>query len=641
MNIGFLAHVDAGKTTTVEQLLFRFGNLRNPGSVDAGDTVTDFLSVERERGISVKSASVDIELNNLRICIIDTPGHMDFTGEVERTLSVLDGAVLVVSAAEGIQSQTERFWNALRALKIPTIIFVNKIDRFGCMPEDVADALKKDFSSAIVARNAALHYGDAHAAAEPAAISEDDMFELSEHDKTFADKFLSGTATQDDAYARLKQQAHDAAAFPLVYGASAHGIGIDTLLETIRDFFPSRSIHPQGTASGFIYKIEHIKNEGKLAHVLLQSGTLEIRDQVDILHATGDTTTERVNRIKRTYGARREDIKQLQGNEIAAVYGFTSGKVGDVFGDAAYRNFKISEPLFAVKVTGPEGKERELLQAISELSDEDPAMQHTWNPDLRELSIRIMGRIQLEILEQLIAERYQLNVAFSPPTVIYKETVTHEGTGHERYTMPKPCWAVVTMDVAPLPSGSGIQYHDDVHESVLAKQYRNHIAIATRDTIKQGRMGWEVTDARFTLTFGESHKFHTHPMDFFLATPIAVQRALQNAVPQLLEPLIKIKLIADEGFSNRIIGDVIAMRGNLLDSAIIKNLVHIEAIVPVATSADYYIQFASMTSGRGLLSTDFAGYQACPNELGAINPRIGVDPLDRAKWILYKRGALS
>ncbi|MCL1877288.1 MAG: TetM/TetW/TetO/TetS family tetracycline resistance ribosomal protection protein [Defluviitaleaceae bacterium] len=645
INLGLLAHVDAGKTTTVEQMLFHSGKLRTLGSVDKGDTQTDFLAIERERGISVTSASVEIDAGDVQIRMIDTPGHMDFSGEVERTLAVLDGAVLVVSAAEGIQSQTERLWRALREINLPTIIFLNKIDRMGCEPEAVLTALQKEFSSAIIPVNHCINAGSAEVSVENCDISDDCILELCENDSALAEKYLQNEKlSPQEIKTALARQTRECLAVPLVYGAAAMSVGIEALTHVIKAFLPSKPLIPEGAPVGTVYKIEHDKALGKIAHIRLFEGTLKNRDAVNIFrpsHGEAEQFAEKITQIHKVSGAKREDTGVIRGNEIAAVCGLARAKVGDMVGQLSeQKNIRISEPLFMVKIFGAEGKERELLQAVSELSDEDPLMDFTWNADLRELVIRVMGKIQIEILEYLFAERYGLAVTFSPPSVIYKETISRRGVGLERYTMPKPCWAVVKLQADPLPRGSGYMYECAIGESVLRKQYRNHVETAAAEALKQGRLGWEATDLKFTLIDGQDHKFHTHPLDFFLATPIAVMRALEDAEPILLEPLVKLKLIADETLSGRLIGDIIEMRGEFDNPVMTGGKVEMEAIVPVASSMDYFVRFASLTSGRGTLNSDFYGYKECPLELGATAARRGIDPLDRDKWILHKRGAL-
>ena len=642
INLGILAHVDAGKTTTVEQMLYLSGKLRTLGYVDKGSTQTDFLAVERKRGISVVSALADFEYDSSRVCIIDTPGHMDFTGEVERTLLVLDGVILIVSAAEGIQSQTERFWHVLREMNLPTVIFLNKIDRAGCNPSAVLEMLQTKFSSAIIPLNRCCNAGEANASVESHQLSDESILELCENDNDLAQKYLNDeNLSIMDIEAALIRQTTEGRVFPLVYGSALNGVGISALLETVRAFLPFKPLLPDGEPMGIVYKIEHT-TAGKFAHIRLYEGTLHNRDTVNVYHSDNETfSSEKITQIQKVSGSKREDVGQLYGNEIAAVCGMTNAKVGDMVGRVfERRNIRISEPLFLFRVYGPGGKERELIQAISELSDEDPLMNYEWEPNQRELIIHVMGKIQIEVLEFLILERYGLTVTFSQPSVIYKETPASRGIGLERYTMPKPCWAVVQLQADPLPRGSGFQYESAVHESVLQHRYQNHVATAVRSAIKQGRLGWEVTDVKFTLTDGESHKFHTHPMDFFLATPIAVMKALADSGSILLEPLVKLRLTADETFVSRIIGDIIGMRGEFDSPTISDGKMTLEAIVPVSASMDYYIKFSSLTSGKGIISSDFHSYKECPLELGATAARRGVDPLDRDKWILHKRGAL-
>ena len=627
LNLGILAHVDAGKTTTVEQLLFKYGGLRSLGSVDKGNTQTDFLSVERERGISVASASVTLDLGDIKINIIDTPGHMDFTGEVERALSVLDGVVLIVSAAEGIQSQTERFWKALREMCIPTVVFINKIDRSGCNPDEVLQSLQAKFSSKI------FHIDK---------LTDDIVLEICENDESLTEMFLAGELHNQQVQESLINQAKKGLVFPLLYGAAANGLGIDKLMDTIKLYLPAKPPMSNGEAAGLVYKVEHDKAIGKIAHVRLYEGCLRNRDTVTVFRPGIEPFETKISQIRRVSGSKKEDIGVFQGNEIAAVCGMAGVRAGDMIGRQLERlNSSIAIPLFSVQLLGPVGKESQLLKAISELSDEDPLMNYDWNKEERELVIRIMGKIQLEVLEFLLLERYDLAVSFSAPSVIYKETPAQQGIGLERYTMPKPCWAVVKLQVDPLPYGSGLQYESIVSNNSLLYRYQTHVETAVPDALKQGRLGWEVTDLKVTLIDGEHHHVHTHPLDFFLATPIAVMKALEDAGSTLLEPLVKLNLTADESLSSRLIGDILKMRGEF-DSPVMKNgLVEIEAIVPVAASMDYPVQFSSLTSGKGIIKSDFYGYKECPLEFGAVGKRRGVDPLDRDKWILYKRGALG
>jgi len=642
LNVGILAHVDAGKTTTVEQILYSFGQLRNLGSVDKGSTQTDFLAVERERGITVTASSVDFEFDDILISIIDTPGHMDFTGEVERTLSVLDGAVLVVSAAEGIQSQTERFWRALRELEIPTMIFLNKVDRLGCDPAQIVTMLKKEFSNAIIPLTTVENAGSTAATLTNDLLSEVNILALCEQDDDLMEAYLSDEHLTEEQLTRsLVKQVQTDKAYPLIHGASVIGLGIKQLVKAMKTYFPVNSLKPTGEPHGIVYKIEHDKMFGKIAHIRLYQGQLSSRDEVTLYRAGEVAYQGKISQIRKIQGAKHKDIGQFSGNEIAAVCGLTDAKIGDTIGqDFKAKRVQISEPLFTVGVHGPPGKERELLKAISELSDEDPLMDYIFHQEVGELVIRIMGKVQVEILEYLLLERYQLTVTFSEPAVIYKETVTQTGIGLERYTMPKPCWAVVKLKIEPLLVGSGYQFESTIGDNILHLRYQRHVEASLQDAIKQGRLGWEVTDIKVTLIDGEDHHIHTHPLDFFLATPIALMKALEDAGSTLLEPLVKFKMRANEEHLGKIISQILSMRGEFTTPVIENEKIELEAIVPVATSMDYSIQFSSLTSGRGIITSEFYGYQPCPLELGKIAPRIGIDPLDRDKWILHRRGAL-
>ena len=412
----------------------------------------------------------------------------------------------------------------------------------------------------------------------------------------------------------------------------------------------------EGEPSGIVYKIEHDDKMGKVAHVRLFAGSMKNRDTIP-LHAPREvaggeedrrTTQGKVTQIRTVSGGRRTDAGFAQAGDIAAVYGLDSARVGDIIGNPsllperlhAFTERRLSPPLLAVQVFADEGKGSELLEAVAQLSDEDPLLDYKWNPDERELSVKIMGPVQLEVLAYFMKERYGLDVSFSKPLVIYKETPLASGKGYEAYTMPKPCWAIVELQIDPLPRGAGYAFESRVRDDQILYRYQHHIATAVPETLKQGLMGWEVTDLKVTLIGGEHHAQHTHNMDFFLATPIAVMDGLRNCGTGLLEPMLEMRLSADETLAGKLIGDILAMRGETRNPVIAKGEVHIEAFVPVATSMDYPVAFASLTSGRGKIRTEFCGYRECPLELGATTKRRGVDPLDRAKWILSRRGAV-
>ena len=644
LNLGIFAHVDAGKTTTVEHLLYMSGTTRKLGSVDDGSAVTDSLEIERSRGISVKSASAVINFPNLRINIIDTPGHMDFTAEVQRALIAVDCAILIVSAAEGVQSQTELFFNALCSAKIPTIIFVNKIDRAGVETDKILAEIKRTLSADVLPINAVKSQGARDCAVENRVFDDDDIFTLCSFDNTLENDFFNGVEiNQIRLNNSLFHQCSKGNVYPLVYGSAACNIGIEKLAEAVKQFPVLRETE-EGGVSGSVYKIEHDKAMGKVAHIRLFSGQIANRDAITLSDGNIDPRVEKITQIRRlTSASKHEDSGKLCSGDIAAVYGLSSAKIGDIVGEifeGRNRSVLKTIPLFNVKVSDGNPNSTPLLTAIRELSEEDPLLSYEWAQDERELTIKIMGEIQIEVLQHLLSERYNIKAEFSPPTVIYKETVLKKGVGYEAYTMPKPCWACVELTFEPLPQGSGYIFESAVKGGQIPYKYQTHIKTSLNDAIKQGLYGWETTDVKITLTGGEDHFIHTHPMDFFVATPVAFMNGMVNCQSQLLEPFITAKISASEELCGRILSDITLMRGQFDSPVITNGNAEIETQLPLAAAYDYSVRLASLSFGKARYSSQFADFRPCPLELGKTATRRGINPLDRAKWILHCRQAL-
>ena len=379
---------------------------------------------------------------------------------------------------------------------------------------------------------------------------------------------------------------------------------------------------------------------GKIAHVRLFGGQIKNRDSIYIPSCE---KSQKVTQIRRVFGGKFTDIGEVGAGDIAALCGLSEIQIGDVIGRPSARSgYKLAVPLLKVQVLPQDdGDLPALIAALRELCEEDPLLDMDYAGEEKELQIKITGTIQLEILATLLKERYNLDAHFSAPSVIYRETPSSCGEGFEAYTMPKPCWAVVRLRIEPGEPGSGLTYSSVVSNNDIYLRYQNHIETSLRETLKQGLYGWEVTDLKVTLIGGEHHIVHTHPMDFFVATPVAVMNGLTNTGTTLLEPMVTMTISAQEEFAGKIIGDLVQMRGDFDTPVIHAGSFRVEALVPVATSLDYPIRLGMLTSGRAVISSRFAGYRPCPLELGATAKRRGVDPLDRAKWILSKRNALA
>ena len=662
-NTGILAHVDSGKTTLTEQLLFLTGAIRNAGSVDSGTTATDSLSVEKQRGISVRTATATTKWKDVTINIIDTPGHIDFAGEVERALSALDYAVVIVSAVDGVRAHTENILKSLDAANLPRLIFINKVDRAGA---DVAKVIK-ELESISSQTHIILSDIENEGTENCSVFLADEKTFCSRATETLAD--ISDEAAEiflsDDVLPKEKadkiihKEIADCRLTPVVFGSAKYGIGIKELADVLIEYMPDSTRRATENLCGIIFKIEHDKTLGKISHIRLFGGEIANRDEVELfapkksLIVQSDaleteeakTIKEKVSQIKKFCGAKSTDTGIIRSGDVAAVCGLPSAKNGFFIGTPMKtEDANLVNPFLRVKVTPADAdplKIPTLAAALNELSDEEPYMDAKWENGQKEITISTTGKIQLEVLSNLLKERYNLAAEFSPPTVIYKETPTNAGTGLSRYTMPKPCWAVVEFNIEPMPRGYGVSYHGKLPNNQCFYRYQSHIRTSFGRCIEQGLYGWEVTDFRCTLVGGEHHTIHTHPLDFFVCTPMAFMNGLTQTGSTILEPLLRIRVVAPEDFQGKIFSEIVKMGGEYDTPVIRAGIVTIEAVVPVATSMNFPERLAALTSGKAVLSQVFHGYRECNDGIEHINPRHGVNPLDRSKWILWARGAYN
>lgn len=664
-NIGILAHVDSGKTTLTEQLLYLSGSIRQAGSVDEGTAATDSMNIERQRGISVRSASASIEWKNTKINIIDTPGHVDFAGEVERALSALDYAVVIVSAVEGVRAHTENILKSLDNAKIPALIFINKVDRAGADTALVLNELKALSNKSYVAINHPFNAGKEEA--RIVSFNNDDFSMhatevLADINEKAEDAFLNEKVLNiAEIKEIIKKEILNCKLSPVLYGSAKHGIGVKELADALVEYMPSSEYKATENLCGIIYKIEHDKQNGKISHIRLFGGQISTRDEVALLSDDSLKTAvtendavdeekksdirEKVSQIKTYNGAKLGDAGLVCSGDIAALCGLPSAKAGNFIGSRVQgTSSKLVYPFLRVRVTPADGDERklpELAGALSQLSDEEPYIDAKWENGQKEITISTTGKIQLEVLEVLLKERYSLDACFSPPTVIYKETPSAVGFARASYTMPKPCWAVVEFKFEPMPRGYGVSYHGRLPSNQCFYRYQSHIKTSFNTCLEQGLYGWEVTDFKCTLVGGEHHTIHTHPLDFFVCTPMAFMNGLQETGSTILEPLLKIRVTGPAELSGKLLSEIVKMGGEYDSPVSHSQTVTLEAIVPVATSMDFPTRLAVISSGKAVLNQSFYGYRECRDGLEHINPRRGVNPLDRSKWILWARGAYN
>lgn len=622
-NLAILAHVDAGKTTVTERILYLCGGVKSAGSVDAGTAHTDTLSVERARGISVKAAAASCTWKDTTLTLVDTPGHADFAAEVERSLWPVDGAVLVVSAAEGVQAQTEIIFSALRAAHIPVLFFINKVDRIGADRDRTLAQIRDLLGAPAVAA------WDAQALTEAACENDEELLEA----------YLEGRAPDPEQQRTALARAVAAGELtPALSGSALRGEGVEALLDAIVDLLPPPMPADDGPLCGVVFAVSQDKTMGRAAQVRLFSGSLSNRQMVG---------ENKLTQIRVLRGTRWEDRGELHAGEIGAVYGLEGVRAGDVLGDEALLppgrlNNRFAQPLLSAKVEPEDEKDlRALKAALEELSAEDPHLNAQWSPFTHELYVHLMGSIQIEVLSVLIEERFGLHCRFSPPTVMYKETIANETDGFVAYTMPKPCWAIMKFHLTPLPPGSGVTYTATVPPTAIKPRYLKQVEQTIPRALEQGMLGWEVTDIAIELYDGSDHQWHTHPLDFALATPMGLMDGLQRGGPVLLEPMLHCRFTVPSSCGGRLMSDLSTMRARFDAPQLRGEMMVLEADVPAATSLDYPVTLAAYTGGRGAMVSRLAGYEPCPLELGATCPRRGVHPLDTARYILAARKALE
>ncbi len=650
LTIGILAHVDAGKTSLTECLLYTSGATKNRGSVDKGSAITDALALEKSRGISIKTATVDFTWKDTHINLVDTPGHIDFSAEIDRALSVLDLVILVVSAVEGIQAHTLNLWESIRERQLPVLVFVNKIDRAGADLEQVFQDFEKD----LVAPLFALNYGDNSQYNAPKVIDFMDLqpylntpileksFEnLAELDEAFLEDFLEENVEDLAAILeKVKLQIEAQKLVGMLFGSAKMDLGIEAVLDTITIFFEAKKTE-SNAVSAKVFKVEYDPKMGRLAHLRLYSGNLKSKDVVWSQNLQKELKTNQV--FQRKLG-KLEQVGQISANEIGVITCSDLVLAGDVLGETIFEDdFKsIHQAVLSVQAVAEEEKDYQKLgESLEVLNIEDPQLDFQWYKSEREFHLKILGSIQTEVLKGSLANRFGITANFLPPKVIYKETPKRPAEGYVRYTMPKPCWAVLRFLIEPAPLGSGVTFTSKVRTSDILQKYQNEVKRAVPWSLQQGIKGWGVIDLNITLIGGEDHVMHSNPGDFLLATPMGILRGLELADTDLLEPMYAFQIKANTKLLGAIVSDINQMDGQVHTPTFEGDFFVLTGRVPIAKSMDYGIQFSVTTSGKGRLKLTLDGYEKTTFNEEKVRAYKGVSPLDASQWILHNRGAFK
>lgn len=581
---GILAHVDAGKTTLAEAMLYRTGKLRKIGRVDHGDTALDTHALERERGITIFASQAVFSTDKMEVTLLDTPGHVDFSSETERTLGVLDYAILVISGLDGVQSHTLTLWKLLRLYGVPTFVFVTKMDFARKSREEIIENLNSELDGDFV------DFGDEAAMSEGLALCSESMME----------KYLGGeTIDEREIVEAIKLRQ----VFPCFFGSGLKLDGIDEFIDALEKY----TIQPEYSEAfgAKVFKISHDPQGVRLTHIKVTGGSIKVREMI------GD---EKISGIRIYSGAKFTTADEGKPGEICALTGLDKTHNGQGLGFEAAGERPTLEPVMNYRVVLPDGCDADtILPKLRELEEEDPQLHVTWNSHLKEIHVGLMGDVQAEILKSIVAERFGVKIDIDSGRVMYKETIENkvEGIGHYE---PLRHYAEVHLIMEPLPRGSGLVFRTDCSEDTLDKNWQRLILMHLGEKQHLGVLtGSPITDMRITLAAGRAHIKHTEGGDFRQATYRAVRQGLMQAKSKLLEPYFSFRLEVPSEQIGRAINDIRMKSGSFDSPEESGGISVLRGRAPVTELNGYASEVAAYTGGRGRLYCESAGYDDCHN----------------------------
>ena len=603
--LGILAHVDSGKTTLSEAMLYRAGVTRRLGRVDHKDAFLDTDALEKARGITIFSKQALLTAGETDITLLDTPGHVDFSTETERTLQVLDYAVLVVSGTDGVQSHTETLWRLLRRYHVPTFVFVNKMDLPGMERQELLAQLNRRLGEGFV------DFGAEQADRDEA---------LALCDENLMDRMLDAGQLQDADLIPAIARRH---VFPCWFGAALKLEGVDALLDGLDRYTrPAPALEAFGAK---VFKVSQDEQGARLTWLRVTGGELKVKAQLTG-EADGEPWAEKANQLRLYYGAKYTLTEAIGPGQVCAVTGLTKARPGEGLGAERDSDLPVLEPVLSYQVLLPEGADvHAALGKLHRLEEEEPQLHVVWNETLDEIHVQLMGEIQLEVLRSLLAERFGLEVEFGPGGILYKETITEpmEGVGHYE---PLRHYAEVHLKLEPLPRGSGMQFAADCREEVLDKNWQRLVLTHLEEKQHLGVLtGSPLTDVKITLIAGRAHLKHTEGGDFRQATYRAVRQGLMLAKSQLLEPWYAFRLEVPAENIGRAMSDIQRMEGAFDPPESGEETAVLTGFAPVSTMRSYPMEVVSYTRGRGHLSLTLDGYRPCHNAQEVI-AAIGYEP---------------
>ena len=665
-NIGIIAHIDAGKTTTTERILFYTGKTYRIGSVDEGTTVTDWMVQERERGITIVSAAVSAEWKGYQINIIDTPGHIDFTAEVQRSLRVLDGGIVVFDAVQGVEPQSETVWRQADRYTVPRICFVNKMDRVGASYERTIqtiverlganpiamqlpigseadfkgvvdlltmkaiywqDELGKDFEVTEIPEELTAAANEAHARM---------VEQIAELDDDLIVKYLEGEEIQVDEFkAALREAVINNQATPVFCGSSLRNKGVQPILDAVIDYLPSpadipavRGINPTNDAeverpaddnaplSALVFKIVTDPYVGRLAYFRVYSGKIETGTMV---YNANKGKRERIGRLIRMYADRREDVSEVLAGDIAAVLGLKETFTGDTLCEPTQpillENISFPEPVIAVAIEPKTTADQDRMgEALRKLSEEDPTFRVHTDENTGQTIIEGMGELHLDVIVDRMVREFRVQAIVGRPRVAYRETITRPvnkvGYKYVKQTGGHGQYGHVVFNIAPLERGNGVVFEDKIAGGVIPREYIPAVEKGVHEAAESGVLaGYPMTDVKVELIDGSYHEVDSSEMAFKMAGIFAFKEAVQRGAPVLLEPVMHVEVIAPEEFLGDILGQVAARRGEVLGMEVRPGNAHaVRALIPLAEMFGYATELRSGTQGRGVFSMEFDHY---------------------------------